>query len=196
MRTACAPEPISEELREHWRYERKRSAEAGWGVLVTVILILGISFAGLKNLPKAPAASTLPEWLRNPDLSTSSSYDQQAAGVRTAIRRTAPVPRSPDYPDVAAALRRTADNVRDYNRDGVINCQDYAAAFMREYPSAQIIYNPRIGPTGHVFNRVSTPDGWLYIEPQNTKKWLMREAWPQYNAVKHFNQEVTREFAR
>jgi hypothetical protein len=68
--------------------------------------------------------------------------------------------------------------------------------FVRAYPTARIIYNPRIGPTGYVFNRVRTSEGWLYIEPQSTKKWLMREAWSEYNSVKHLNREVTSIYAR
>jgi hypothetical protein len=101
-----------------------------------------------------------------------------------------------NYTDVKKALKWVTQNVQDYNKDGALNCQDYSAAFLRAYPSAQIMYNPNIGPTGHVFNRVSTPDGWLYIEPQNTGAWLMREAWPQWESVRHLNQEMTEKFRR
>jgi hypothetical protein len=96
--------------------------------------------------------------------------------------------------DVRAALHRVQAHVYDSNGDGVINCQDYARQFVKEYPGAIIIFNPYInepGQTGgHVFNYVKIDDveGGYYIEPQRTVNWLMREAWPQWNEVMHANE--------
>jgi hypothetical protein len=122
--------------------------------------------------------------------------------ARSAVPRTAPIEKAksniaPVIDSVQRSLGAVKRNIRDLNRDGQINCQDYAAQFVREYPRAQIVYNPKIGPTGHVFNRVNTSDGWLYIEPQNKGGvWLMREAWPQWENVRHLNQEMTARFRR
>jgi hypothetical protein len=98
--------------------------------------------------------------------------------------------------EIEKALQRM--NVYDINNDGAVNCQDYVAAFNRVYRDAQIMYNPAIGPAGHVFNRVLSDDGWIYVEPQGQKDgvWPMKSVWPQWESVRHLNQEVTREYAK
>jgi hypothetical protein len=98
---------------------------------------------------------------------------------------------------VEETLKKVATNIKDVTGDGQINCQDYAALFKRYYPDeAFIIYNAYIGSTGHVFNAVKAADGWYYIEPQRTKNWLMREAWPEYATVKQYNINMTTRFTR
>jgi hypothetical protein len=121
--------------------------------------------------------------------------------------KTAPLPATPALAStdailykVAEALGQTHRNIKDITGDGRINCQDYSAMFLRVVSAsgleAQIIYNPNIGLTGHVFNRVRTPDGWLYVEPQRTRNWLMRQAWPEWERVRHLNQEATNTYRR
>jgi hypothetical protein len=132
-------------------------------------------------------------WQHTQNVKAAQKWEQAHTAQVTAVK---PKGASYNHAAVEKALLEVRTNIADLNGDRKINCQDYAALFLRYYPTAQIIYNPAIGPTGHVFNRVSTPDGWLYIEPQAGDVWLMREAWPQYNSVKHLNVEMTARYRR
>lgn len=78
------------------------------------------------------------------------------------------------------------------------NCQDYAAWFHRRMPSSRIIYNGKLGDgTGHVFNAVQTTAGWIYIEPQNIGgRWLMRDAWPDWERHRNASVDQTSRFRR
>ena len=98
--------------------------------------------------------------------------------------------------EVQRVLYKVHDNIRDVNRDGEINCQDYCLLFCDYYSTAQIVYNKYIGDSGHVFIRVHTDDGWLYIEPQNTNNYYARNAWYKdiYPTVKEYNKVVPLEW--
>jgi hypothetical protein len=93
---------------------------------------------------------------------------------------------------VQYAVQETRRNIRDMSGDGLINCQDYAILFERYYPGARIIYNPLIGPTGHLYNRITVGGEYVYIEPQAPEgKWLMEEAWANWDSVKLMSVDVT-----
>jgi hypothetical protein len=95
---------------------------------------------------------------------------------------------TPPASDIDEAIARVHEEIRDITGDGQVNCQDYAAMFLRHYPTAQIIYNPEIGPTGHVFNRVNGLD----IEPQVINgRWRMEQVRPGYLGLSKYNSERT-----
>ena len=73
---------------------------------------------------------------------------------------------------------------------------DSILIFCDYYSTAQIVYNQYIGDSGHVFIRVHTDDGWLYIEPQNTNNYYARNAWYKdiYPTVKEYNKVVPLEW--
>lgn len=82
---------------------------------------------------------------------------------------------------VLAALEYVRKWKGDVNWDGETNCQDYALLFQRAYPQSEIFYHApnSIWPSGHVYNRVKSEQGWVYIEPQTKpgKSWAMRDHW-------------------
>ena len=98
--------------------------------------------------------------------------------------------------EVQKVLYKVRDNIKDLNYDGAVNCQDYCLLFIQYYPTAQIVYNKFIGDSGHVFIRVHTDDGWLYIEPQNTSNFYARDAWYKniYPKIKEHNVVVPKEW--
>ena len=95
---------------------------------------------------------------------------------------------------VQSTINYVHNNLIDFNTDGEINCQDYVLLFQMKYPSSQIVYNPFIGDSGHVFIRVWTDDGWLYVEPQLKSNWYVRNAWykDKYQSVKQYNKVIDR----
>jgi hypothetical protein len=84
-------------------------------------------------------------------------------------------------------------NMYDVSKDGLINCQDYAILFQRYHPGgAWIIYNPAIGPTGHLFNKIIIGGKDVYIEPQAPEgNWRMEDAWAGWDKVKYLSCDVT-----
>ena len=130
---------------------------------------------------------------RYPYSAPASTYNKQAQPVKKGKSNTSlkNVER-----EVQRVLYKVHDNIRDVNRDGEINCQDYCLLFCDYYSTAQIVYNKYIGDSGHVFIRVHTDDGWLYIEPQNTNNYYARNAWYKdiYPTVKEYNKVVPLEW--
>jgi hypothetical protein len=105
---------------------------------------------------------------------------------------TAPVAAKPKPKQltVEQALAQVNDGkLWDLNKDGLINCIDYAIRFKQLYPSAIIVrnYNKKTG-MNHLFNYA---DG-KYIEPQRTKNYLMREAWPTDRYDPELNKDETK----
>jgi hypothetical protein len=154
--------------------------------IIGVAAIIGILIVGLiifSNYRDAKAKALRAEYAAR-EASTQAASKPAANNTSSKVR------------EIERAIQRM--NVYDINYDGLVNCQDYVAAFKRAYPDAQIIYNPAIGPTGHVFNRVLSDDGWIYVEPQGQKDgvWPMKSVWAEWESVRHLNQEVTNEYAK
>ncbi|MGI5099534.1 hypothetical protein E4N70_11515 [Treponema vincentii] len=130
---------------------------------------------------------------RYPYSAPASTYNKQVQSIKKGKSNTSlkNVER-----EVQRVLYKVHDNIRDVNRDGEINCQDYCLLFCDYYSTAQIVYNKYIGDSGHVFIRVHTDDGWLYIEPQNTNNYYARNAWYKdiYPTVKEYNKVVPLEW--
>jgi len=178
MRVNAQYQPEYPELRRYYKEQEQCYKSSSFAGILIAIVLLSIAAGGI-------------HWVYRQNVKAKQEWN-----ARTKAVAAKSVP-AYDYSEVEKALNSMRGNITDLNGDRKINCQDYAALFLRYYPTAQIIYNPAIGPTGHVFNRVHTPEGWLYIEPQQANGvWLMRKAWPQYESVKHLNREVTREYAR
>jgi hypothetical protein len=82
---------------------------------------------------------------------------------------------------VEAALQYVQKWKGDVNWDGETNCQDYALLFQRAYPQAELFYHApnSLWPSGHLYNRVASKQGWVYIEPQTKPGgvWTMRDHW-------------------
>jgi hypothetical protein len=99
--------------------------------------------------------------------------------------------------ELNSALERTRSNLYDVSQDGLINCQDYAILFRRYFLGAKIVYNPAIGPTGHLFNSIVVGGKIVYVEPQAPEgKWRMEDAWSEWNQVKYLCVDVTSSWMR
>jgi len=97
------------------------------------------------------------------------------------------------------AARKTAENIRDVNRDGKINCIDYACLYKQYYgdgTQARLIWNKNdTANFNHLF--VYIPDGaggWIAIEPSYTSEDISKRtisyAWgSQYNS--RYDRDVT-----
>jgi hypothetical protein len=97
--------------------------------------------------------------------------------------------------EIVRAIARTKADLHDVSGDGLINCQDYAMLFRTYYTGARIIYNPYIGPTGHLFNMITIGNDSFFVEPQAPNgKWLMEEAWDEWTSVASFSRDVTWEW--
>jgi hypothetical protein len=181
MRTTYRVPVDYSQLNEYYRdIEKYDRAHGCFAVIVLLAVVLPIVYWIAIGYPRAQQKRI---------------QDYAAYKAQQAVKPVARPQQS--FKDVEDALRSVGTNIRDITGDRKVNCQDYAAMFLWYYPNAQIMYNPKIGSTGHVFNRVWTPEGWLYIEPQNKGGiWLMREAWKQWEQVRQYNQEMTARFGR
>lgn len=99
---------------------------------------------------------------------------------------------------ITEVCRRIKRDIKDISGDGEVNCQDYAAMFLRYYPEAPIMYHSSMLDyrdgiyKPHTFNRVRADTGWIYVEPQAVSGvWLMRDAWPGWKSTDPRNKEAT-----
>jgi hypothetical protein len=103
---------------------------------------------------------------------------------------------------VREALNNTHRALIDITRDGKINCQDYSIIFRRYYGAEAQLYHMPAGrrrewPAGHLYVRVKSADGYVYIEPQSTGgDWLMRDSWPGTNYITDGYVDYERSFMR
>lgn len=98
-----------------------------------------------------------------------------------------------DISKIQSVLRRMPSAVYDVNRDGMINCIDYAIIFRRLHGhDAYIVHNinPHTG-MNHLFIQVRIGLDVYDVEPSGTPdRWSMSSVWGmRYNP--YFNQDVT-----
>jgi hypothetical protein len=81
-------------------------------------------------------------------------------------------------------LAKTVRQVRDVNKDGLVNCIDYAVVFWELFPDKHAItisYNENVGGVAHLFNVVYTSGRWRAVEPQagrhKDRGFWMRDYW-------------------
>jgi hypothetical protein len=148
---------------------RKTNFETFCHVLLLVLLIAGsVWFVRERKWAPKAATGTFQEVYDRSAPKGAVSQTQRQSGGYSASR-------------VQRALNNTASAIKDVTRDRKINCQDYSILFTRYYgEGAQLYYHPPAPhwPTGHLYVRAQSVDGWVYIEPQRTTDWLMRQAWP------------------
>jgi hypothetical protein len=149
-----------------------------------------------------------------PDYSTGSKYTQtptsytqtqtkaeyksgyeMARDALDAARKIPPTYTTTESQRTIAKIEATVKKVnakrRDMNGDGKWNCQDAVRQFREIWPESTTILNEHIGPTGHLFIQVPLGDDVIYVEPQNTVKWRMRDAWPEWARVKQYNKVIS-----
>ena len=89
---------------------------------------------------------------------------------------------------IVQVMKLTHSQVRDLNRDGLVNCIDYTCTFKREwdatFPERKTMctiirnYNP-FTKFHHLFIRIYDGDNLVYVEPRadNPYRYLMEENW-------------------
>jgi len=111
--------------------------------------------------------------------------------------------------EVWYTLYEVKNNLHDVNKDGTVNCQDYAILFYKYYPypeSVRILYNPEVilraqvyKPTGqktraHLFNEIyeGKTRGWQEIEPQSANFPRRQGSYYMWYHVLHHNWNLYR----
>jgi hypothetical protein len=88
---------------------------------------------------------------------------------------------------IVQTLVETRKQIRDMNKDGLINCIDYALLFAWIYPpqSVYCIINQH-GNFNHMFNYVYWDGGMVAIEPQaQSVRYTMQEFWGSTYVMKY-----------
>lgn len=131
------------------------------------------------------------------------TYNETAFGVKpeaklNEIRQPATV----SYNNVIdATLQKVQANKKDVNKDGKVNCIDYAVLFYQYYPykdevTISLNVNPKTG-MNHLFNVILINGTWRAIEPQTEPGniYFMRDVWgSKYDST--LNKVVTNDYLK
>jgi hypothetical protein len=163
----------------HIKRENRNTSFMTLGHILILAMLVGVCTWVIRDCKAAPRARTRSlEEVYKPSRPVSSGYSANR---------------------VQRALNSTAAGIQDITHDRKINCQDYSILFTRHYgQGSQLYYYPPVPhwPTGHLYVRVESADGWVYIEPQRTSNWTMRAAWPGKEYIRGGRVAYEREFMR
>jgi len=184
---------------------RRKYKKTAFGIIASVIIaacsMCTISCAGLSDIILLSALILLSPTPVPPEPVNTSKAPMPAPAPTPApynVAVTAASSTNKSAPSFIAA-RKTAENIRDVNRDGLINCIDRALLYKQYYgdgTQARLIWNKNdTANLNHLF--VYIPDGaggWIAIEPSYTSEDIARRtmsyAWgSQYNP--RYDRDVT-----
>jgi len=159
---------------------KQRNRDATWDLIGTILAILAglavfyvcvvwpVSCAvkGVKSL----VAPTMPQYEVQDNIASTATVQNNIASTATVQKNIASTATPEVTRKVLEVCRAISDRVPDVNRDGLINCIDYAITFYEQYGSgARIIWFRWARDYSHMLCAV--PNGYgqlIYIEPQRS----------------------------
>jgi hypothetical protein len=198
MRLNCMPDPGSAERLAYYREQKAKYHDGNSNFLIGIAVVAAVLF-GLMHWDMRRREALLPPQPKH----FQSMFSEEPVKPAAAPVKPAPPKTQSAVNTTVAKVRQTLDqvhaNIKDVNRDGTINCQDYAMMFHKYWPETDIMFNKHIGPTGHVFIRYTLPtgEGSYFIEPWykgKDNKWTMKDVWPEWDRVRNDSIVATKHY--